>query len=160
NLLGSDHYAKNPVFPLDDTVAMVNLDMVGRLRPDEETKRDRLLVEGTGTAKTFDALLDEINKGYDFRLFKKASGIGPSDHTSFCMKKIPVIFFWTGFHEDYHRPSDTADKIDVPGMRKITDFTYDLVSRLETVPERPEYVAIKTTNIGRGDIPRLGIRPS
>jgi hypothetical protein len=160
NLLGSDHYAKNPVFPLDDTVAMVNLDMIGRLRPDQETKRDRLLVEGTGTAKTFDALLDELNKGYDFRLFKKASGIGPSDHTSFCMKKIPVIFFWTGFHEDYHRPGDTADKIDVPGMRKVTDFTYDLVSRLETVQERPEYVAIKTTNFGRGDVPRLGIRPS
>jgi hypothetical protein len=160
NLLGSAHYAKNPVFPLADTVAMVNLDMVGRPRPDEETKKNRLLIEGSGTAKTFDALLEEVNKKYDFKLIKKPGGVGPSDHTSFYLKQVPVIFCWTGLHADYHRPSDTADKIDVPGMRKVVDFTEDVITRLETVEKRPEYVAIKTTDTARGSVPRLGIRPS
>jgi hypothetical protein len=162
NLLGSAHYTKNPVFPLAGTVAMVNLDMVGRLRQDTDSKKQKLLVEGSGTAKTFDALLDDVNKHYDFKLIKKASGFGPSDHASFYMKKVPVIFCWTGLHEDYHRPSDTADKIDVAGMRKVTDFAQEIITRLATVAERPEYVEVKSSSQSPGavSVPRLGIRPS
>jgi hypothetical protein len=161
NLLGSAHYTKEPVFPLENTAAMVNLDMVGRLRPDKDTKEDKLLTEGSGTAKTFAALLDEVNQKYHFKLVKKPGGIGPSDHASFCLKKIPVLFCWTDYHDDYHKPSDTADKINVPGMRKVVDFTADLVTRLATAPARPEYVEVKSDHGPlTGSVPRLGIRPS
>ena len=97
---------------------MVNLDMVGRLRPDAETGKDKLIVYGTGTAKTFDELIDTLNKKYDFKLQKVPGGIGPSDHASFYAKKVPVFFFFTGDHPEYHRPTDTADKINVAGMRQ------------------------------------------
>jgi hypothetical protein len=161
NLLGSAHYTKSPMFPLEDTVGMVNLDMVGRLRPDKETKQDKLLVEGSGTAKTFDELLNKVNEKYNFKLVKKPSGLGPSDHASFYMKKIPVLFCWTDYHEDYHRPSDTADKINVPGMRKVVDFAGDLIQYLATVEKRPEYVEVKGSSDGRtASVPRLGIRPA
>src|SRR5262249_11944480 len=119
NLLGSDHYVKNPLFPLADTVAMINMDMVGRLRRDPKTMQDRLLVEGTGTAKSFDHLLDDVNQKFSFKMQKEPGGIGPSDHASFYRKKVPVFFFWTGNHSDYHRPTDTADKINVAGMGRI-----------------------------------------
>jgi hypothetical protein len=161
NLLGSAHYAKNPIFPLNETAGMVNLDMVGRLRPDKDTKQDKLLIEGSGTAKTFDALLDEVNKKYHFKLVKKPSGFGPSDHASFYAKKVPVIFCWTDYHDDYHRPSDTADKINVPGMRKVVDFAGELIQHLATTEKRPEYVEVKGSSDPRTvSVPRLGIRPS
>ena len=92
---------------------MFNLDMVGRLSPDAKTKKNKLHSEGGGTAKAFKGLLDELVKKYDFHHIGKASGFGPSDHASFCGKKVPVLFFWTGYHDDYHMPSDTADKINV-----------------------------------------------
>src|SRR5205823_12765729 len=116
---------------------------------------------GTGTAKTFDRLIDDVNAKYGFRLHKVPGGMGPSDHASFYEKKVPVFFFFTGDHSDYHRPSDTADKINVAGMRKVTDFVQDLVGRLAKVPERPQYVKIAEPRMSRpeGRIPRLGIRP-
>ncbi len=161
NLLGSAHYTKNPVFPLEGTAAMVNLDMVGRLRPDKETKQDRLLIEGSGSAKSFDALLDEVNGRFGFRLVKKPGGNGPSDHASFYGKKVPVIFCWTDYHPDYHRPSDTADKINVPGMRKVTDFAEEVIARVAAAEKRPEYVEVKSASAPRvGSGPRLGIMPS
>jgi hypothetical protein len=164
-LLGSRHYCnKEPLYPLADTVAMVNLDMVGRLRLDPKTKQDKLIVEGTGTAKTFSKLIDELNNGTGFRLIKKPGGTGPSDHDSFCRKKIPVFFFWTGMHPDYHRPSDTSDKINVPGMRRIADLAEKVIIRLATVKERPEYVKVATPfdkNKGTSaKIPRIGIMPN
>jgi membrane-associated protease RseP (regulator of RpoE activity) len=162
NLLGSAHYVKNPVFPLEKTVAMVNLDMVGRLRVDEESNKDSLHIEGSGSAKTFEALLEDVNKKYDFHLIKKAGGNGPSDHASFYGKKVPVIFAWTYYHDDYHTPADTADKINIPGMRKIVDFAGDLVANLATVEKRPEYVQVKEASPAPGGppVPRLGIRPN
>jgi hypothetical protein len=160
NLLGSAHYTKNPLFPLENTVAMVNLDMVGRLHHDEDTKEEKLLIEGSGTAKTFDALLDSVNKDFHFKLVKKPSGMGPSDHASFYLKKVPVIFCWTGLHGDYHRPSDTADKIDVPGMRKIADFAQELIVHIAADKQRTEFVQVKSESPTTGNVPRLGIRPN
>ena len=161
NLLGSAYYCKKPLFPLESTAAMVNLDMVGRLDKDKMTGKDRLTVYGTGTAKTFDALVEELNKKYDFQLKKVPSGVGPSDQMSFYLKKIPVFFLFTNDHADYHRPSDTADKINVPGLRRVVDLTEEMVAHLATVPERPEYVAVKSASPGAGGPsgPRLGIRP-
>jgi hypothetical protein len=160
-LLGSDHYCRHPLFPLSDTVTMVNLDMVGRLRPDPKTNQDRIEVHGTGTSKDFAKVLDDINKKYDFKLNRQAGGIGPSDHSSFYSKKIPVYFFFTGDHPDYHKPSDTADKINVAGMGKIANLVEELVTHLSTVSERPKYIYVKgVPRIGGGRPgPKLGIMP-
>ena len=141
---------------------MFNLDMVGRLSQDKATGQDKLLVEGSGTAKTFDTLLDGWAKKHDFKLSKDPGGFGPSDHASFYGKKIPVIFYWTGNHPDYHKPSDTADKINIPGMMKIADLAEETLAYLAEIKERPEYVEIKSKFSGglTGGVPRIGIQPS
>jgi len=161
-LIGSAYYVKKPIFPLADTAAMVNLDMVGRLHKDEKTKKDVMQVHGTGTAKGFDELIDRLNENYGFQLSKRPGGRGPSDHQSFYVDpaRVPVFFFFTGDHPDYHRPSDTADKINVPGMRKIADMVEELVTHLRTVKQRPEYVAVGDPH-GGGNVsftgPRIGV---
>jgi Peptidase family M28/PDZ domain/PA domain len=160
-LLGSKYYTEHPLIPLADSAAMVNLDMVGRLRPDPDTKKDKLIAQGTGTSKEFGALIDKLNK-QDFTFSKIPAGTGPSDHDSFYRKKVPVLFFWTGIHPDYHKPTDTADKIDLPGMARIVDFTEGVIEKLVTEKERPVYVEVKggTPSSGAGDGPRLGIVPN
>ncbi|HEX3316227.1 MAG TPA: M28 family peptidase, partial [Gemmataceae bacterium] len=159
-LLGSRHYVDNPLIPLAHTAVMVNLDMVGRLRPDPKTNKPKLIAEGLGTSKGFDALVDALNK-QDFTFGKKAGGTGPSDHDSFYRKKIPVLFFWTGIHPDYHRPTDTADKINLQGMATIVDFTQSVIEKLATEPERPGYIEVKGSGgpSGGPSGPRLGIMP-
>jgi hypothetical protein len=152
-LIGSRYYCnREPLFPLADTVAMVNLDMVGRL------KKDDLKVEGVGTGKGFDDLVDAANADFGFVLQKKKSGTGPSDHDSFCRKDIPVLFLWTGFHDDYHRPTDTADRINIAGMVKVADLTEKIVTRLATMEKRPEYVHIaETITMGGGMGPKMRV---
>jgi hypothetical protein len=161
-LLGSAYYCEHPLFPLAETVTMVNLDMVGRLRKEKNSTQDRLEVHGTGTSKGFSDLIDQLNKDPGFKLAKQAGGLGPSDQTSFYLKKIPVFFFFTGNHMDYHKPTDTADKINVAGMGRITGLVESVVRHLATVTERPQYVAVKggfaMSSGPRG--PRLGIMPS
>ncbi|TVQ03359.1 MAG: M28 family peptidase [Planctomycetaceae bacterium] len=132
-LLGSEHYVRNPRFPLESTVAMLNLDMVGRLADND------LTVYGTGTSPGFDELLDRVNEKTGFSLFKVPSGYGPSDHQSFYQHKIPVLFFFTGLHSDYHRPSDTADKINFEGMARITEIATLVASEFATTETPPEY---------------------
>src|SRR5262249_49359965 len=159
-LLGSRHYTNHPTFPMEKTAVMVNLDMVGRVRPDKETKKDSVEVSGVGSAKPFDALIDELNKKYEFKLSKVASGFGPSDHSSFTEKKVPVINYFTGLHTEYHRPADTVETINFEGMKKVVDLTEDTIRRVSTMP-RPEFVqtARAPRPGGRGNIPRLGIMP-
>jgi hypothetical protein len=161
-LLGSRYYCnKQPLFPLADTAAMVNLDMVGRLRPDPKTGKGKLIVEGLGTAKAFEPLVESLNKKYEFQLAKKKSGTGPSDHDSFYRKQIPVLFMWTGYHADYHLPSDTADKINVAGMARIADLTEGVLLKLRT-EQRPQYVKVASDfNVSPSKgMPRLGVMPS
>lgn len=136
-LIGSAYYVKQPKFPLDNTVAMVNLDMVGRL------KDNKLIVYGTGTAKEFDSLVDELNQKYQFDITKKPGGFGPSDHASFYAKKIPVFHLFTGTHSDYHRPSDDSDLLNIEGMRRITALTVEMVERIADADARPTYVENK-----------------
>jgi hypothetical protein len=162
-LLGSRYYCnKEPLFPLAGTAAMFNLDMVGRLRADAKTNKDKLLAEGVGTAKGFAELLHAVNKKFDFRLSEKKGGTGPSDHDSFYRQKVPVLFFWTGYHADYHLPSDTSDKINVAGMKRVVDISEEVVARLAGLASRPEYVRVASDfqpSPSKG-MPRLGVMPS
>ncbi len=132
-LLGSKHYVRNPRFPLEDTVAMVNLDMIGRLN------KNQLDVHGTGTANEFDELIDELNVVHQFDIQKSPSGYGPSDHASFYPEEIPVIFLFTGLHKDYHRPSDDWDKLNIEGMRRVVDFAMDIIDHIDQMDSRPTY---------------------
>jgi hypothetical protein len=153
-LFGSKFYCnKEPLFPLESTVAMVNLDMVGRLKDEP-----KLRVEGVGTGKGLEELVDALNADFKFVLQKKKGGTGPSDHDSFCRKNVPVLFLWTGLHEDYHRPTDTADRINIPGMIKIAALSEKLIAHLSTTPQRPEYIHVKETPMaGGGTGPRMRI---
>ncbi|MCC9658422.1 M28 family peptidase [Rhodopirellula halodulae] len=142
-LLGSKYYCQQPRFPISKTVAMINMDMVGRLRDNE------LTVYGTGTSDDFENLVNELNDGLpetgaapDSRPFKLnlvATGYGPSDHASFYEAGVPVLFFFTGLHSDYHRPSDDFEKLNMDGMIRITDIVSQAANRIATSPRRPSY---------------------
>lgn len=136
-LLGSQHYVENPLFPLDDTVAMFNFDMVGRLNDAKD-----LTVYGTGTSPTFEAIVDGLGKAAGFNIKKIKDGTGPSDQQSFYLKDMPVLFFFTGTHKDYHRPSDDAETINVSGMGQIANFTELVLLEVIRRPTRPEFVKV------------------
>jgi hypothetical protein len=160
-LLGSAHYCSKPLYPLEKTVFMYNLDMVGRMKVDEKTGKGRLLVEGANTAKEFPDLVDRFNEDFGFQMVMSRNLPPNSDHFSFYKKKVPVLFFWTGVHPDYHKPSDTAEKINLEGMRQIAAISEKVVSHFATVEKRPEYVQVDITSSRprSGDGPRLGIMP-
>lgn len=161
-LLGSLHYCEKPLFPLADTVAMLNMDMVGRLRPDDKTSKDRLLVGGVGSAKSFEKLLDAANANpqFDFQLEKSKSGTGPSDHTSFYLAKVPVYFFFTGDHQEYHTPKDKPETINVNGIIKVANLVENLATEIATAKERPEYVPGMGSSMSGGPLgPKLGLMP-
>ncbi|MFG0263832.1 MAG: M28 family peptidase [Rhodopirellula sp. JB055] len=137
-LLGSKHYCAQPRFPISKTVAMLNMDMVGRLRDNE------LTVYGTGTADGFESLIQDLNRDMEstskpFRLNLVSTGYGPSDHASFYEAGVPVLFFFTGLHSDYHRPSDDFEKLNLDGMTRITDIVSQAANRVATMDQRPSY---------------------
>jgi acetylornithine deacetylase/succinyl-diaminopimelate desuccinylase-like protein len=152
-LLGSAHYVANPVVPLEKTIAMLNMDMVGRL------KDNKLIVHGTGSAEAFDMLVKRLNAQHGFQLIQKASGFGPSDHTSFYEKKIPVLHFFTGAHQDYHRPSDDYDKLNAEGMRRIASLVADITVAITEAEAKPEYRKTKRPKLPGGRWPYFGSRP-
>lgn len=123
-LLGSSEYVRHPAVPLDSTVAMINLDTVGRLR--DET----LTVFGVGSAEEFAALLDGLNLAAGFVLQKIVEDSGSSDQLSFYARRVPVLHFFTGPHEDYHRAGDTAEKVNIEGMTRIASFTAETLEYL------------------------------
>ena len=129
-LWGSNHFCKNSTIGLDSIKYMINLDMVGRMRG------DTLAVYGTGTSPEWMALLEACNTD-SLTLIPSASGVGPSDHTSFYLKDIPVLHFFTGQHPDYHKPSDTPEKINVLGIRKVVDFVERIMRALDQKSDWP-----------------------
>lgn len=141
-LLGSAEYARNPPFPLDDTVAMVNFDMVGRLRD------NTLIVSGTGTAAEFDDWIDATNQRHGFEISRDPGGFGPSDHSTFYAKKIPVLHFFTGAHTDYHRPSDDFEFLNIEGMRRVSRFVAEMIEQIADAPERLTYVEVAQQPLG------------
>ncbi len=146
---GSRFYCKEPLFPLDKTAAMINMDMIGRTKPVQTDwlglfeKKDRLVVYGTGSGEGMDKLVDSVTKKSDLKVTKIAAGTGPSDHDSFYRKNIPVLFLYTGTHPEYHKPTDVPEKINVTGMKKATDFAEALAEDLATRETKPKYVVVK-----------------
>jgi Peptidase family M28 len=118
-LFGSNHFTKNPTIDLKQVNYMLNMDMVGRM------KDNKLAINGTGTATEWSKLFEALPKTFDF-VFSE-SGVGPSDHTSFYYMDIPVLHFFTGQHEDYHKPSDDADKVNFDGIAAIGHYLGQLI---------------------------------
>jgi len=179
-LLGSKHYVENPVWPLDKTVAMINLDMVGRLN------EGKLTIGGIGTASEWKDLVDGRNfqeettggvkilsapsvaalpdkdippgipkfrgvvRVQTFNLQLNEDGFGPSDHSSFYNKQIPVLFLFTGTHLDYHKPTDTAEKLNYEGLTKITHYVAAIARSVDQNPVKPTYTTAKASGTPGG----------
>jgi peptidase M28-like protein/PDZ domain-containing protein len=176
-LIGSSYYVNHPILPLANTVAMINMDMIGRM------KDEKLIVGGVGTASELRTIINTHNlknlttaanrvepvsqngikpprlplgsnltidpalRHFDLTL--NDDGYGPSDHSSFYSKQVPVLFFWTGTHEDYHKPSDTADKINYEGEARIVWFAANIVRDIDRNDKRPTYAVAKSESQGR-----------
>ncbi len=151
-LLGSNYFAKNPTIDLSKANYMINMDMVGRLREDKT-----LSVSGTGTSPIWKQVLNSLNPG--FKLVLKESGVGPSDHTSFYLQDIPVLHFFTGQHEDYHKPTDDYEKLNYEGMEMITDFIVATIGELDD----NDKLQFRKTKNESDEVPRfkvgLGVMP-
>ncbi|MGB6093003.1 MAG: M20/M25/M40 family metallo-hydrolase [Moheibacter sp.] len=130
-LMGSKAFAETVKQKYPNVIAMINMDMVGRLNKTKE-----LTVGGVGTSPIFRDLVEKY-KPAGFNIAIDESGVGPSDHTSFYLKDIPVLFLFTGTHEDYHKPSDDEDKINYYGLRFITDYVFNLANAISDAPEVP-----------------------
>jgi Peptidase family M28/PDZ domain/PA domain len=136
-LLGSSYYVNHPVLPLKDDVAMINMDMIGRIRD------DKIYIGGVGTGSTFAALLKQLGPKHNFKDdVTERAGYGSSDHTSFTTKQVPVLFFFSGLHADYHKPSDTWDKIDAPDAVRLLDLVADVTDHLTDGSPRPKFVRV------------------
>jgi aminopeptidase YwaD len=179
-LLGSNYYVNHPIMPLANTVAMINMDMIGRMR------NKSLIIGGVGTAQDWRSIVERNNllQGLtvtadgssgqpppssslpmivgangqmivandvtkQFLLTLTEDGFGPSDHSSFYAKQIPVLFLWTGTHEDYHKPSDTADKINYDDEARILSFVVRILRRVDANDKRPVYAVAKSESTGR-----------
>lgn len=136
-LLGSAYYAAHPLKPLPDAVAMINMDMIGRLRD------NKLYIGGVGTGSTFKTLVEQATKHTGFGADQsEAGGYGASDHTSFTAKQVPTLFFFSGLHSDYHKPSDTWDKINAPDAVRVLREVSEIARDLADAPERPQFVKV------------------
>jgi aminopeptidase YwaD len=182
-LLGSNYYVNHPIVPLANTVAMINMDMIGRM------KNNKLLIGGVGTAHDWRQVIAAANASErirvaatpessgnisrtasssvpmvtgingrtivtfaiekPFELSLSEDGYGPSDHSSFYAKQIPVLFFWTGNHEDYHKPSDTADKINYEDEARILILVSRVVHDIDSNDKRPSHLVAKSESTGR-----------
>lgn len=151
-LLGSTHYVRHPLVPLERTVAMLNMDMIGRLR------QDRLAVIGTGTSPEWAVLLRDVNREARFHLLFTDEPFGASDQHAFYLGGVPVLSFYTGKHPDYHTPGDTEDKINRPGEARILAFVALCASRIANADARPAFQTLdppapEPTRVALGIIP-------
>jgi peptidase M28-like protein/PDZ domain-containing protein/PA domain-containing protein len=138
-LLGSAAWVKEPTRPLAKAVAMINMDMIGRI------KDGKVYIGGVGTGSMFKPILEQAEKEEKDSAFKieySPGGYSSSDHTSFVSKKIPVLFFFSGLHSDYHKPSDTWDKINAPSAAKLLDFIGDVTVQLANASQPPAFQTV------------------
>lgn len=135
-ILGSTYFTNNPSVDIKNIVAMLNMDMVGRLNSE-----NNLTIIGSGTSSKWKELLYRKNK-YNFKLAMSDGGSGGSDHQAFSNKNIPVLFFFTGTHSDYHKPSDDVDKINFDGEMKVVNYVFDIANEIQKFDARPDYVKV------------------
>ncbi len=135
-LLGSAEWVKDPTRPLAKAVAMINMDMIGRI------KDDKVYIGGIGTGSTFKGILEQAQKDTPFKIEYSAGGYASSDHTSFVAKKIPVLFFFSGLHSDYHKPSDTWDKINPTSAARLLDMVGSVLVQLASAPDAPAFQVV------------------
>lgn len=135
-LIGSSYFVKSEEFNKYNIVAMLNMDMVGRL------KDDKLILNGTGTSPYWVPKFEELNKAYSFKPSYNADGFGPSDHSSFYGKDLPVLMFFTDLHSDYHKPTDTYEKINTAGEEKVLKIVYDMSFDLSTRADKPTFTKV------------------
>ncbi len=151
-LVGSKRYTEYPTIDLNTVSLMINMDMIGRLNEEK-----RIMVGGVGTAPDFVPLLNSFSTGLAIK--KDSAGIGPSDHTSFYLKKIPVLFFFTGQHKDYHKPSDDVQLINFNGMTRVLELVSGVIEALDKKPK----LIFQETKTEKMDTPSfkvtLGIMP-
>lgn len=169
-LLGSAYFTNNPLVPLDQIAAMLNLDMVGRVR------EENLYIGGSGTAAPFEAMVAAVDDAspLNFKVMGKG-GVGPSDHASFARKGIPVLFLFSGLHPEYHTPADKPDTINYEGIAQAHAVAFDLVyamASMERSPYNGEFDSLGSQIGGRtrGDRPanaapreqrpQLGVEPA
>lgn len=147
--LGSQHYVNHPYFPLEKTIAMINMDEVGRLN------ENSLTVYGTGTSPEWIPILKKYNtqsSSDTFALKFVPDGFGPSDHAAFYAKDLPVLFFFTGTHNDYHKPSDDWDKINYEGEERIVRYIYNVANEIQSSTPKPQFTRAQSTpSMGGGD---------
>jgi hypothetical protein len=134
-LLGSRYYTEHPTLPLENTIAMLNMDMIGR-------SQGNLLIGGVGTTAEFRRILDEVQTTSPLRFSYSDSSRGSSDHLSFSSKKVPVLFFFSGLHNDYHRPSDDWERINVQTLQQILEVVRSTVHQLLEVSQSLQYVEV------------------
>lgn len=168
-LLGSAHFCANPTVPVEKIVAMLNMDMIGRLSDDSANDQNHLYIQGLGTGDVFKDLVARQSKACGFMQFNPDdSARGPSDHASFNNVGVPSLFFFTGLHEDYHAPGDDTPKINVDGGARIARLVYEIGLELANADKRPVFARVDTpADIRRGSVgsrtgtrgPRLGIMP-
>ena len=129
-LLGSNYFVKNPTINTKKVTYMLNMDMVGKLNSE-----NTLAVYGVGTSPVLKQTVN-ANAG-SLNISENESGVGPSDHTSFYLADIPVLHFFTGQHEDYHKPSDDAEKVNFEGMKIVSNYIFSIIKDLDNQPELP-----------------------
>ena len=151
-LIGSKKFTENPTFPLEKVNYMVNMDMIGRYSVEKG-----LIVQGVGTSPLWVKMLSYIST--DIKIVQDSSGVGPSDYTSFYLKKLPVLGFFTGGHSDYHKPSDDTDKINFDGEKLVLDYIARVVEATCTFPKMEYSETKQPQNQARSFKVTMGVMP-
>lgn len=158
-IIGSKYFANNPPVDIKQITAMFNFDMVGRF----DSVKNIFSVGGTGTAEGLEKMIMDFAKEAGINVAPSSAGYGPSDHASFYTKDIPVIYFFTSLHTDYHTPADTPDKINYKGQKLISDFAAGLLEKVNNLGDRLKYTEAgpknPEANVSRPYKVSLGIMP-
>ncbi len=152
-LLGSKKWCEDPTIPPGNINYMINMDMIGRLN--ESTKK--IIVYGVGTSPVWIPIMDSIRSGFDIK--RDSSGIGPSDQTSFYLKDIPVLHFFTGQHSDYHKPSDDTKKINFKGESDVLHYIIKIVNATDGLPKM-QFLKTRNPDTGKASFKvTMGVMP-
>ncbi|MDP4131786.1 MAG: M20/M25/M40 family metallo-hydrolase [Bacteroidota bacterium] len=149
-LLGSKYFTLHPELDLSRISYMMNMDMIGRLNDSSHT----LIIGGFGSSPQWASLISSTVNKKIFSIREDSSGVGPSDHTSFYLKNIPVLFFFTGIHPDYHRPTDEADKINYNGELQVVKLIYSMAEKMDGM-NKPVFA--KTRDAQYGETPAFNV---